>query len=389
MKLSRGTITASGVLIFCGMVAGTYAASTPQDTTRNVVGGIIRPIMAKYRIPGMEVGIVAGGKSRVFDYGVASIATGKPVTKDTLFELGSVSKTLTATLASYAQVRGDLSLSDATSKYLTVLRGSPFGEVSLLELGTHTPGGLPLQVPDNVRDNGQLMQYLRRWRPAYKPGSYRTYNNIGIGLLGVITAKSMGENFTTLMQSRLFRALGMTSTYIDVPMNKMADYAEGYTSAGAPIRMSPGVLASEAYGVRSTAGDMVRFLKANMNMVSLNGQLRRAVTDTHIGYFQAGVLTQDLIWEQYPYPVALKTLLQGNSSAMIFQATPVKAIMPPEKSREDVWINKTGSTNGFAAYVAFIPGKQLGIAILANKNYPIDARVTAAYEILTAIAKKP
>ena len=71
---------------------------------------------------------------------------------------------------------------------------------------------------------------------------------------------------------------------------------------------------------------------------------------------------------------------------MAFHATLVTEIKPPEKPREDVWINKTGSTNGFGAYVAFVPEKRLGIVILANKNYPNDVRVTAAYNILTAIA---
>ena len=361
------------------------AAPAPQIRIKQVVDSAVRPLMAKYGIAGMSVGMTVAGQSYVFNYGVASTQTRQPVTRDTLFELGSVSKTLTATLASYAEVNGFHFLSDKTSKYLPVLQGSSFGDVSLLNLGTHTPGGLPLQVPDTIRDNDQLMAYFKAWRPTYAPGTTRTYANPGIGALGLITAKSMGQDFSALMEAWLFPALGMKSSYINVPAARMADYAQGYTKDNAPIRMSPGVLSSEAYGVKASAADLIRFIGANMSQFKLEPKLQQAITATHTGYFQAGVMTQDLIWEQYPYPLALRTLLAGNSSAMAYHATPVTEIRPPQPPRADVWINKTGSTNGFGAYVAFIPEQQLGIVMLANKNYPIDDRVSAAYAILTAL----
>ncbi|MGB6486027.1 MAG: class C beta-lactamase [Steroidobacteraceae bacterium] len=351
-----------------------------------IVDGTVRPLLKQYHIPGMAIGIASGKSSYVFNYGVAVVMSGKPVTNSTLFELGSITKTFTATLAAYAEVKGYLSLSDTTGKYLHVLGGSRFGDTTLLELGTHTPGGLPLQVPDDVHSIDELMQYFRRWRPTCTPGACRTYANPGIGTLGLITATSMDASFDTLMKQRLLPALGMRNTYIHVPAARMADYAEGYVRDDSPVRMTPGVLDSETYGVRSTAADMVHYLQANMGLVALDRDLERAITATHTGYFQAGVMTQDLIWEQYPYPADLHALLAGNSYTMIFRATPVARISPPERPRQDVWINKTGSTNGFGAYVAFIPAQRLGIVILANRNYPIGARVTAAYRILTALA---
>jgi beta-lactamase class C len=372
------------LLVTCASI-GVSGAADQQDAVKSAVDKAIQPVMEKYEIPGMAVGITVGGKHYVLDYGVASTKTRKPVTDSTLFEIGSVSKTFTATLASWAQVSGQLSLSDKTSKYLPSLQGAKFGEVSLLNLGTHTPGGLPLQVPDNITNNDELMKYFQEWQPTYAPGTYRTYGNPGVGLLGLITAKSMNQDFTTLMEGRLFPGLSMTSTYINVPDTKMADYAQGYTEKDEPIRMATRVLSSEAGGIKTTATDMIHFVEANMGMIKLNGDLQRAITDTHTGYFKAGVMTQDLICEQYAYPVELKTLLEGNSYQMILEATPVTQMTPPMEPRKDVLINKTGSTNGFGAYVAFVPEKQMGIVILANKNYPIDDRITIAHQIFSKL----
>ena len=389
MKSRMLGFVATAIFSFGAMSVAAHAADAADADSariRKTVDDTIKPLMALHGIAGMAVGVVVQGRPYVFDYGVASKATQQPVTRDTLFELGSVSKTFTATLASYAQGQGDLSLNDPVGKYLPSLDGAEFGKVTLLNLGTHTPGGLPLQVPDDVHNDAQLMQYFRTWRPTRPPGTIRTYANPGIGTLGLITAKSMGQDFDALMQQRLFPALGLTHSYIDVPAAKQRDYAQGYAKNDAPIRMKGGVLSSEAYGVKSTAADMTRFLQINMNMVRIDPSFQRAVDATHTGYFQAGPMTQDLIWEQYPYPVALQSLLDGNSSAMILNATPVTKIDPPRAPRDDVWINKTGSTNGFGTYIAFVPKERVGIVMLANRSIPNEERVKAAYAIITALS---
>ncbi len=127
--------------VFPGM---SHSADHLQNKVKSIVDSAIPLVMKKYNIPGMAVGIVVKQHVYVFNYGVASLETRQAVTDATLFEVGSVSKTLTATLASYAQVNGQLNLLDKTSKYLPFLQGSKFGEVSLVHLGTHTSGGLPL-----------------------------------------------------------------------------------------------------------------------------------------------------------------------------------------------------------------------------------------------------
>jgi beta-lactamase class C len=204
-------------------------------------------------------------------------------------------------------------------------------------------------------------------------------------MLGMIAAKSMNADFVALMDSKLFQALSLKNTYLAIPPSQMRNYAQGYTRTGRPIRMTQGVLAAESYGIRTTAGDLLRFVEANMGMFEFDQTLRHAITATHTGYFQVGVMTQDLMWEQFHYPAALKVLLEGNSDKLILQANPAEKIEPPSPPQDDVLINKTGSTNGFGAYVAFVPAKNIGVVLLANKDYPISARVTAAYAILTRL----
>jgi len=370
----------------CFIASSTYGESnTKQKEISGVMDRVIRPLMREYRIPGMAVAVIVNGESYFYSYGVASLETRRPITNKTLFEIGSASKTFTATLASFAQVNGNLALSDSASQYLPSLRGSSFDNVSLLNLGTHTSGGLPLQVPDAIHDDAQLMDYFRQWQPSYAASTYRVYSNPSIGMLGMIAARSMNEPFDDAIEKKLFPMLGMTHSYINVPPDQMKDYAQGYTKQGAPIRLSAGALSSEAYGIKSSTSDMIRFIAANMQMIKIDSVLQRAINETHTGYFRAGEITQDLIWEQYPYPVELKQVLAGNSDAMAYQATKVIELNPPLQPQANALINKTGSTNGFAAYVAFVPAQKLGIVILANKNYPIAPRVTAAYQILTQL----
>lgn len=387
----RQAINTLRIAAALSLLAGCSSFASPsadRPEIQGMVDAAVRPLMEKYAIPGMAVAVSVDGKNYFYNYGVASKSDGQPVSNTTLFEIGSLSKTLTATLASYAQVNGQLSLSDSVSRHLPYLKGGSFDNISLMNLGTHTAGDFPLQLPDEVSNEQQLMDYYKNWKPTHAAGTFRNYSNPGIGLLGVVTAKSMGVPFADAMEKTLFPQLGMTHSYVRVPAGQMKNYAQGYNKAGAPVRVNPGMLADEGYGVKTNTHDLIRFIDANMGLVKLDPKLQQAVTDTHIGYFKAGEITQDLIWEQYPDTAPLSRLLAGNANQMVYQGVTAVKLAPPLPPQADVLLNKTGSTGGFGAYALYAPARKIGIVILANRNYPNDERVTAAYRILSGLGAR-
>ncbi|MBA1156227.1 class C beta-lactamase [Microvirga mediterraneensis] len=369
---------------FCALSPALAAGPFQNAQVRQIIDEAVKPIIAQFGLPGMAVAVTVDGQRHFIAYGLASKDPQLPVTRDTLFELGSISKTFTATLATFAEVQGRLKLTDSVSRHMPELKGSAFDKVRLLDLATHTAGGFPLQLPGNVKDRGQLIAYYRAWKPASAPGTRRSYANPSIGLLGIVTARAMDASFTSLAEG-LFDDLGMRRTYIDVPAAEMKSYAWGYSRDGKPVRVSGALLADEAYGVKSNAVDMIRFLEVNMGIGTVPERIAKSLHATRIGYFRSGELTQDLIWEQYPYPVALDTFIAGNT--MNQKAHPATLIDPPLAPRDDVIVNKTGSTLGFGAYVAFVPGRKIGIVMLANKAYPNEARVQAAHQVLSRLAE--
>ena len=360
--------------------------SFADERIEAIVKAAIEPMMQQQQIPGVAVAITVNGKPHYFNYGVASKENGKAVTEDTLFEIGSVSKTYTATLAAYAQATGKLSLSDNASQVLPALRDSAFDNISVLQLGTYTAGGLPLQFPSEADRQDKMLGYFKQWKPTYAAGTHRQYSNPSLGLFGYLAAQSMGAPFDELMEKTLLPKLGLKHSYLKVPQDQMGLYAQGYSKDDKPVRVEPGALDSEAYGVKTSASDLLHYVEANMNPASLEKPLQQAIASTHTGYYRVGEMTQGLGWELYNYPVKLDTLLAGNSSQMAMEAHEVQWLTPPQPQRDNLLINKTGSTGGFGAYVAFIPAKNIGIVILANKNYPNPERIKIAHKILSALA---
>jgi beta-lactamase class C len=365
-------------------VALANAPALAQDGTplEEVVDAAIEPVMEEHEVPGMAVAVLSGGEVRFFSYGVTAPQGEEPVSQNTIFEVGSVSKLFTATLAAYAQETGHLSLADSAAQHMPEIEGSAIGAASLDQLGTYSAGGLPLQFPDGVTDEAGLVAFYRDFEPSFEAGSRRLYSNPSIGLLGYLTARALGERFDMAMERMLIPAFGLADTFVHVPPARMDDYAWGTSRNGEEIRVTPGALDSEAYGIKTTAADLARFVAAQMDGAGLDAEWQAAAEETRRGRYTVGPMTQALGWERYDDAGDLDALLQGNSTEMAIEPQEIAA---PAEAPTQAFFNKTGSTGGFGAYVAMVPARGVAVVMLANRNYPNASRVEAAHAILGSL----
>ncbi|MCG6282388.1 class C beta-lactamase [Vibrio diabolicus] len=383
MKLNNALVA---ILSLTSFVTFAKTELTASSQLKSVVDECAKGLMNEYDIPGLAIAVTIDGKRYFYNYGFADESKGSLVTNDTIFELGSISKTFAATLTGYAQEKGKLNMDDKVKDYIPELENSVLGNTKLVHVATYTAGGLPLQFPSEVTNDAEMMQYYKTWKPEYEAGTKRKYSNPSIGLFGYIGALSMKSDYTEMMETLILPKLGMTNTFVDVPKDKLNNYAFGYSSEGKPVRVNPGILDAQAYGIKSTSLDMLQYIEANMGQAQLNTDIENALERAHTKYFDTDTFTQAVGWEGYDYPVSLSQLLKGNSSDVILNAKPVQASESGTLGR-DVWYNKTGSTGGFGAYVAYVPSEKIGIVILANKNYPNAERVEAAYNIISSVVK--
>ena len=371
--------------LLLGVSCSSIAASMSEKQLADVVEKSITPLMKAQSIPGMAVAVIYQGQPHYFTFGKADVAASKPVTPQTLFELGSISKTFTGVLGGDAIARGEISLNDPVTKYWPELTGKQWQGIRLLDLATYTAGGLPLQVPDEVTDSASLLRFYQTWQPQWKPGTTRLYANASIGLFGALAVKPSGMSFEQAMTKRVFKPLGLDHTWINVPKAEEAHYAWGYRD-GKAVHVSPGMLDAEAYGVKTNVQDMASWVAANMAPDNVqDASLKQGITLAQSRYWRVGAMYQGLGWEMLNWPVDAKTVVEGSDNKVALAPLPAREVNPPAPPVKASWVHKTGSTGGFGSYVAFIPEKQLGIVMLANKSYPNPTRVEAAYRILDAL----
>lgn len=203
-------------LVLAAVSLGAAAADSSSLLPPRVEKAITARI-ATGEYPTMVVAVGDGDRSHV--YGFGKLANGKAPDADTLFQIGSVTKTFTATLLAEAVERGEVKLDTPVAK---LLPGFTFPSrngkaITLGELAMQD-SGLP-RLPSNMLhanssdpyaeyDAAKLKAFLAGYKLPRDPGAKYEYSNLGLGLLGHALARHAGTSYAKLLQLRIFGPLG-------------------------------------------------------------------------------------------------------------------------------------------------------------------------------------
>lgn len=375
MQMTRRAAVASVALAGFGPLG---AAAQFDGNIERGVKAAAEAFLAQTSTPGVSIGLLTRTGRYLFQFGHSHPAGNQPVDARTLFELGSISKVITVLLAELAVSEGAIRWDDAPGRHVPEVRGGGTDQITLLHLATHCIGGMPLQFPQQVRTWPDAAAWFRQWMPSARPGTLRTYANPSIALLAVVVARALGGEFSRLARQRVLDPLGLFDSFYEIPAADMVRYAQGHNRDGQAVRLSRGVLATETYGLRSTAADVLRLLEAHMGRIETPEPLARAVRAIQLGRYRSGPLIQAAVWEWFPAPAPREIVQAASSDAMVLRANPATPLDVPTPPPPGALVNKTGGTGGFGAYAAFWPDRRQAMVILANRNHPVSERLALA-----------
>src|SRR3954452_21419056 len=227
----------------------------------------------RFGLPGLTLGVsTPNGFSTVLDFGYANADARSPMTADTLFQIGSISKSMTSTLLHQFAAEGRLNLGDRISAIMPEFplpRGNAITVQHMLDHTAGLPGDSPL-FPD-----GGL------WT-AYAPGAHWHYSNTAYDMLGKLAEHIGGKPLSRLFPERIFAPLGMRRSHGAIIGADRTLYAQGYEEAdptgvfvwGLPL--APAAWVDVTFGagsVASTADDMTRYLRFLANAAQGRGGL--------------------------------------------------------------------------------------------------------------------
>jgi D-alanyl-D-alanine carboxypeptidase len=297
----------------------------------------------RQHLPGFALVVIRDGRVvKMQGYGFADVERQVPVTADTVFEIGSITKQFTAMAVMLLVEDGKLSLDDSAGKYLPELPKA-WKPVTIRQLLTHTSG-----VPDfeevlgygayrNVWQPDKVIATVARMPMDFKPGTKWKYSNTGYFVLTLILEKVSGETYLQLLKQRIFGPLGMEHTRSSEPTEIIPgraagyEYTKGHLENRDPLQPTIG---SGAGMLVSTAKDLVKW-NAALDAQSL---------------LKAGSYAR--IWTDQP-------LADGSPSGYGFGW-----FLAPMRGHRTQ--NHSGGTAGFACNILRLPDDHLTVIALTN-----------------------
>ena len=265
MDLSRRTFTGGALSFAVGtQIAFPASAEVRPELTAAIeaIRGYGQKHLDYFYLPGMTLGLVTpDGARTILNFGYANRDARTPITPDTLFQIGSISKVMVAVLLHQYAAEGRFRLTDRLSDLLPTIP-FPKGNIIQIQHMLDHVAGLPGDAP--VFPTGGL------WT-AYAPGAHWHYSNTAYAILGKLAEHVGKKPLTKLLDERIFMPLGMSRSRGAIIGTDRPLYAQGYESAdqvsayarGVPLAPAPWVDVTFGAGsVASTADDMLPFLRA-------------------------------------------------------------------------------------------------------------------------------
>lgn len=321
--------------------AKTIQAILDKDLAAALTSGALAPSTHA----GVTIGVVSHGERTIFTYGTA-----KP---DSVFEIGSVTKTFTGLILAQMAEQKSVQLNEPVRNLLppgTVAK--PSGpEITLLDLSDQH-SGLP-RMPDNFApadrtnpyadyDTKLLYAYIAKHGVALPPDAPFGYSNLGVGLLGAALANRAGLSYNDLLHKQITGPLQMNDTAITLTPSMRARFIEGHDAAHNPAHAWDLDALAGAGGIRSTAADMLTYLEAQLHPDNLPA----SATATP----QGKTLPAALYASQ-----TIRADVPGSGIALNWFHT---------ETTDSYWHN--GGTGGYSSYTLFCPGEDYALIVLFN-----------------------
>jgi beta-lactamase class C len=373
------------------LVSTSIFSNAKASSNEDMITQRMTTFMQKYHIHGATVLIASHGKIKAYLFGEAVPTKHIPVSEDTIFELGSITKTFTGLILAENTMSNKVKFAEPIQQDIEGSYSPAIGKITYLELATYTSGlplnaeGLPYNASASLKNQAKLRHYLKKSTLAFQPGSKMLYSNLGFAILGEILAKKEQISLPNLMQRDILSPLNMDTSGLDISHENQKYLAQGYTADGKPVPSLPSGLFGGSWAMKASVKDMRLYLKAALGEPGTPKKIQQAMRLSQKSYYD--MPSEDtqigLGWLISPLnnTDAIQKLIHQPAH---YQFIPYQVKKIPKPTfNPNALIGKIGATDGFRAYIAVIPEKHTGIVIMINRFINSSGALTnLANEIL-------